>query len=119
MLHFFFFFSVSLFPAKGLLTVLLVFFCFLVPHVLGKMGVSLFPQRSDKYSYEFSYKQNESASCTTLCLLHSWVAPDQLLRRAGTWGVFAREKHFLFQEEDPEVTKQVDEGGGPRTWSLW
>ena len=99
--------------------VLLVFFCFLVPHVLGKMGVSLFPQRSDKYSYEFSYKQNESASCTTLCLLHSWVAPAQLLRRAGTWGVFAREKHFLFQEEDPEVTKQVDEGGGPRTWSLW
>lgn len=25
---------------------------------------------------------------------------------------------FLFQEEDPEVTEQVDEGSGPRAWSL-
>ena len=66
----------------------------------------------------FHYKQWESDSCATLCLLRSWVAPAQRLRRAGTWGALAREKHFLFQEEDPEVTEQVDEGSGPRAWSL-
>lgn len=38
--------------------------------------------------------------------------------RVRTRGAFAREKHFLFQEEDPQVTKQVDEGGWSRTLSL-
>lgn len=50
------------------------------------------------------------------CFTRGWHL--QRLGRAGTWGALAREKHFLFQEEDPEVTEQVDEESGPRTWSL-
>lgn len=113
---------VSFFPLyrclqQKALTVLLVL-CFLVPHVLRRMGASLFPHRSEEYSFVFHDKPSEPASRTTLCLLHPWAAPVQRSeRRAGLGVPLPGRSISCSKRKTLRSQSRSDEGSGPRTWS--
>lgn len=101
-------------PAKGSYGFACVFVS-LKPHVLRRLERASFLIEVKSIPLCFMDETKEPASRTTLCLLHPHALSERP-EESRTWVPLPGEA-FLVPRGNPEVTEQVDEGSGPRTWS--